>query len=100
MTIRSGTGQATLSPEGVFDLAEGGRGLGAARSLAGRRLAVDFHGLREIHDSALAALVSGLGSASREVELRGLTGHQRRMLDYLAARSRQGGPGGSAGDDA
>ena len=99
MTIRAGPGESTLSLEGVFDLAESERVLLATRALAGDRLAVDFRGLREIHDSALAALVTGLGPLGQRVELRGLPGHQRRMLDYLGDHPSTPGALGGILDD-
>jgi hypothetical protein len=86
MTIRHGAAQLTLPVDGAFDLAQARRVLEQAVALPEGRLAIDLRGLREIHDSALAWLVAGLGASNHPVDLQGLTDHQRRMLHYLAPR--------------
>jgi len=86
MTIRIGAAQLTLPVDGAFDLAQAHRVLERALALPEGRLSIDLRGVREIHDSALACLVAGLGASNHPCDLQGLTDHQRRMLHYLDAR--------------
>lgn len=93
MTIRQGTARVTLPVEGAFDLVQARRVLEQVETLPEGRLDIDLRGVREVHDSALACLVSGLWASNHTVDVRGLTDHQRRMLGYLEVRRPAAGAG-------
>jgi STAS domain len=81
---RGNQGEVVIRVDGTFD----GR---AANRLAGwlgevpegNPLVVDFSGVREFEDLALAALARGLAGRSGTLAVGGLTRHQERVLRYF-----------------
>jgi hypothetical protein len=52
-------------------------------SAPGTRVEIDFHRVRDWHDSALALLAQDLAAGRARVALRGISRHQQRLLGYL-----------------
>jgi hypothetical protein len=53
-----------------------------------RHVIIDFGGVREIEDAAVAALAQSLGARPESrVSFRGLSRHLRRLLRYLGAQT-------------
>jgi hypothetical protein len=81
---RGARGEVVIRVDGTFD----GR---AASRLAGwlvevppgDPLVVDFSGVRELQDLALAAIARGLAGRSGHLAVGGLTRHQERVLRYF-----------------
>jgi anti-anti-sigma regulatory factor len=86
---RSQQPATVISVEGPFDIA-------AASALRNRvaavapdgHVVVDLARARDIQDLALASLASGLVEDHRDVQFRGLSHHQERMLRYLGLGAR------------
>lgn len=70
--------------KGVVDVPAAARLRDAVLSLDSHDLVViDCHEVRDLHDCALALLVSGFSSGGRTILLRGLGEHHLRLLRYL-----------------
>ena len=69
---------------GVLDVPAATRLRDAVLSLdACDPVVIDCHEVRDLHDTALALLVSSLSSRGRTILLRGLGEHHLRLLRYL-----------------
>jgi len=69
---------------GVVDVPAAARLRDAVLSLDARDpVVIDCHEVRDLHDCALALLVSSLSSQGRTILLRGLGEHHLRLLRYL-----------------
>jgi hypothetical protein len=55
------------------------------RAEPGTRVEIDFHRVRDCHDTALAVLARDIAGGRARVALRGLSHHQFRLLGYLGA---------------
>ena len=99
MEVSRGTrGELVIRVDGTFD----GR---AASRLAGwlvevppgEPLTVDFSGVRECEDLALAAVARGLAGRGERLAVGGLSRHQERLLRYFGvALERRGAADGRA----
>ena len=81
---RGSRGEVVIRVDGTFD------GLAATRLAGwlvevppGDPLVVDFSGVRECQDLALAALARGLTARGGRLAVGGLTRHQERVLRYF-----------------
>ncbi|MFN7134384.1 MAG: hypothetical protein ACK4N5_20055 [Myxococcales bacterium] len=72
-----------LSVEGRFDLPEADRVLRWLALLGRTRAIVDFRAVLHRHDRALERLARAIDGLAVELELRGLTAHERTLLTYL-----------------
>jgi anti-anti-sigma regulatory factor len=69
---------------GVVDVPAAARLRDAVLALdAHDRVVIDCHEVRDLHDTALALLVSSLSCRGRTITLRGLGEHHLRLLRYL-----------------
>jgi hypothetical protein len=82
-----------LRPEGIFDVPAAWRLREAIATYAPTsNVTLDFGGLRECHDFALAALLQSVAStAGPRLSIRGLCRHQERLLRYLGVDASVGG---------
>jgi hypothetical protein len=87
--VRAKGADVVLRPEGIFDVPAAWRLRESLRMLPqGCQVTIDFSGLRECHDFALAGLLQAVASAQGpRLSVRGLCHHQERLLRYLGVNA-------------
>lgn len=86
----SAQAEVLIKPEGIFDIPAAWRLRETVSRLPPEScVTIDFSGLKECHDFALAALLQAVaGAPGPRLQTRGLRQHQERLLRYLGVGGR------------